>query len=95
MAEPDEGMIRQRLADFETLRQVTELGGLFLGQHPGPPMSHAGQDGIRVRAGFGIVLPRMFYVARRDAGQTHGPYGGVACPGVALAKTGGWRVTFQ
>jgi hypothetical protein len=38
--------LRQRLADFETFRQVTEKGGLFLGQHARQPMSHAHQDGI-------------------------------------------------
>jgi len=36
----------QRVADFETFRQVTEQGGAFPGQHAGQPMSHAGQDGV-------------------------------------------------
>jgi hypothetical protein len=38
--------LRQRLADFETSRQVTEKGGLFPDQHARQPMSHAHQDGI-------------------------------------------------
>src|SRR5450759_4577745 len=36
--------LRQRVADFETLRQVTKQGGAFPGQHAGQPMSHEHQD---------------------------------------------------
>jgi hypothetical protein len=35
-----EGMIWQRVADFEAFRQVAEQGGAFFGQNAGQPMAH-------------------------------------------------------
>jgi len=87
-------MIRQRLADFETFRQVTEQGGAFFGQHAGPPTSHAGQDGIASVLALELRCLQRSKLPEGMPGK-HGPHGAVTCPGAALAKTGGWRVTFQ
>ena len=50
--------LRQRVADFEALRQGAEQGGAFFGQHAGQPMSHAGQDEFASARGFEPPLPR-------------------------------------
>jgi hypothetical protein len=50
-------MIWQRVADFEAFRQIAEQGGAFPGQHPGQPMSHAGQDGLASARGLKLTCP--------------------------------------
>ena len=53
-----EGMGWQRVADFETFRQVAEKGGAFFGQDTGQPMSHAGQDGIASALALEFAPPK-------------------------------------
>lgn len=44
----DQRLFRQGMADFETLRQVTEQGRTFLGEHAGQPMAHELQNELTV-----------------------------------------------
>jgi hypothetical protein len=50
-------MSRQRVADFETFRQVTEKGGAFPGQHAGQPMSHEHQDEFALTLALKLSVP--------------------------------------
>ena len=59
----------QRVADFETFRQVTEEGGGFPGQHAGQPMSHADQDAL-ANACFNSVISHSRSKATLDTSPT-------------------------
>jgi hypothetical protein len=64
--------LRQRVADFETFRQVTEQGGAFPGQNPGQRMSHEHQDEFAI---LKLAPPKRLFPLAPPNGERAGERG--------------------